>query len=70
MSVRVNVRMSKIMRTPIKVGVRAYVLNVRQLPNPESFNVITFFLLKMSYKMCGKVFTYTADDVINFNIYL
>ena len=31
MSVRVNVRMSKIMRTPIKVGVRTY---VRQLSKP------------------------------------
>ena len=28
MSVRVNVHMSKIMRTPIKVGIRTYVTNV------------------------------------------
>ena len=37
MSVRVNVRISKIMRTPIKVGVRTYVTylrDVRQLSNP------------------------------------
>ena len=40
-SVRVNVRMSKIMRTPIKVGVRRYVRDVRQLSNPDiSFDEI------------------------------
>ena len=36
MSVRVNVRMSKIMRTPIKVGVHTYVRDVSQLSNPET----------------------------------
>ena len=36
MSVRVNVRMSKIMRTPIKVGVHTYVRDVSQLSNPKT----------------------------------
>ena len=35
MSVHVNVRMSKIMRTVIKVDVRTYVRDVGQLSNPE-----------------------------------
>ena len=56
MSVRVNVRMSNIMRTPIKVGVRMYVHKVHQLSNPESFNVILFLLLQISNKMCDNVF--------------
>ena len=36
MSVRVNVRMSKIMHTPIKVDVRTYVHDVRELSNPDT----------------------------------
>ena len=40
MSVRVNVRMSKIMRTPIKLGVRAYATdsNYRNLIDFEQVN--------------------------------
>ena len=35
MSVRVNVRMSKIKRTPIKVDVRTYVRGVHQVSNSD-----------------------------------
>ena len=35
MSVRANVRMSKIMRTLIKEGVRTYVRDEHQVPNLE-----------------------------------
>ena len=36
----------------------------------QSFNVIPFFLLKMSNKMCYWVLIYIINDVINFKIYL
>ena len=37
--------------------------------NEQSFNVISFFLLKISNKMCCSYLD-TVDDVINFKIYL
>ena len=36
----------------------------------QSFNVIPFFLLKISNKMHYKVLILTTDDVMNFKIYL
>ena len=36
----------------------------------KSFNVIYFFLLKISNKMCYLVLIWTIDDVLNFKIYL
>ena len=39
MSVQVNVRMSQIRCMLIKVGVRTYVRNIRQLSNPDGSGI-------------------------------
>ena len=36
----------------------------------QSLNVISFFLLKVSNKICYEVLIWTVDDVINLKIYL
>ena len=58
MSLRVNVRVSKIMCTPMKVG--AYLRGVHQLSNPVTSNflkaVFQKFYLVHSSKLCPKCF--------------
>ena len=38
--------------------------------NGQSFNVISFFFLRLPNKMCYSVLIQTADDVTGFEIYL